>query len=148
MASLWGELRRRNVFRVAVAFAIVAWLLIEMAATVFPALKLPEWTVTFVTVLILISFPIILIGAWAFEVTPDGLKRTREVPLEHSITHATGRKFDFAIIGLLTIAVEVELAPGIFHVHIHLIPRYTGDSPRPQGGVRQVIPGKAAYPPE
>ena len=105
MASMWGELRRRNVFKVAVAYAIVAWLLIEMAATVFPALKLPEWTVTFVTALILISFPVILIGAWAFEVTPDGLKRTREVPLERSITHATGRKFDFAIIGLLAIAV-------------------------------------------
>jgi len=105
MASIWVELRRRNVFRVAVAYAIVAWLLIEMTATVFPALKLPEWTVTFVTALILISFPVILIGAWAFEVTPDGLKRTREVPMEHSITHITGRKFDFAIIGLLVIAV-------------------------------------------
>jgi TolB-like protein len=102
---MWGELRRRNVFKVAVAYAIVAWLLIEMTATVFPALKLPEWTVTFVTALILISFPVILIGAWAFEVTPDGLKRTREVPLEHSITHITGRRFDFAIIGLLVIAV-------------------------------------------
>ena len=105
MTSFWGELRRRNVFKVAVAYTIVAWLLIEMTATVFPALKLPEWTVTFVTALILISFPIILIGAWAFEVTPDGLKRTREIPLEHSITHITGRKFDFAIIGLLAIAV-------------------------------------------
>jgi len=105
MASLWGELRRRNVFKVAVAYVIVAWLLIEMAATVFPVLKLPEWTVAFVTALILISFPIILIGAWAFEITPDGMKRTREVPLEHSITQITGRKFDFTIIGLLVIAV-------------------------------------------
>ncbi len=91
MASFWGELRRRNVFKVAVAYVIVAWLLIEMAATVFPVLKLPEWTVAFVTALILISFPVILIGAWAFEVTPDGMKRTREVPLAHTITHITGR---------------------------------------------------------
>ncbi len=105
MASVWGELRRRNIFRVVVAYAIVAWLLIEMTATVFPALKLPEWTVTFVTALILISFPVILIGAWAFEITPEGMKRTREVPLEHSITHITGRKIDFALIGLLAIAV-------------------------------------------
>ncbi len=105
MTSFWGELRRRNVFKVLVAYAIVAWLLIEMAATIFPALKLPDWTVTFVTALILISFPIILLGAWAFEVTPDGIKRTREVPLEHSVTQITGRKFDFAIIGLLAIAV-------------------------------------------
>jgi len=105
MPSFWGELRRRNVFKVMVAYAIVGWLLIEMSATVFPALKLPEWTVTFVTALVLISFPIILIGAWAFEVTPDGIKRTREVPLEHSVTHITGRKFDFAIIGLLVLAL-------------------------------------------
>jgi TolB-like protein len=105
MTSFWGELKRRNVFKVAVAYAIVAWLLIEMTSTVFPALKLPEWTITFVTALILISFPVILIGAWAFEVTPDGMKRTREIPLEHSITHITGRKFDFTIIGLLAIAV-------------------------------------------
>ena len=105
MPSFWGELRRRNVFKVVVAYAIVGWLLIEMSATVFPALKLPEWTVTFVTALILISFPIILIGAWAFEVTPDGIKRTREVPLEHSVTHITGRKFDFAIIALLVLAL-------------------------------------------
>ena len=105
MASFWGEVKRRNVFKVAVAYAIVAWLIIEMTSTVFPALKLPEWTVTFVTALILISFPVILIGAWAFEVTPDGMKRTREIPLEHSITHITGRKFDFTIIGLLAIAV-------------------------------------------
>jgi len=105
MPSFWGELRRRNVFKVMVAYAIVGWLLIEMSATVFPALKLPEWTVTFVTALILISFPIILIGAWAFEVTPDGIKRTREVPLEHSVTHITGRKFDFAIIALLVLAL-------------------------------------------
>ena len=105
MASFWGEVKRRNVFKVAVAYAIVAWLIIEMTSTVFPALKLPEWTITFVTALILISFPVILIGAWAFEVTPDGMKRTREIPLEHSITHITGRKFDFTIIGLLAIAV-------------------------------------------
>ena len=105
MTSFWGELRRRNVFKVLVAYAIVAWLLIEMTATVFPALKLPDWTVTFVTALILISFPIILLGAWAFEVTPDGIKRTREVPLEHSVTHITGRKFDFAIITLLVLAL-------------------------------------------
>ena len=105
MPSFWGELRRRNVFKVMVAYAIVGWLLIEMSATVFPALKLPEWTVTFVTALVLISFPIILIGAWAFEVTPDGIKRTREVSLKHSVTHITGRKFDFAIIALLVLAL-------------------------------------------
>lgn len=105
MASLWGELRRRNVVRVGVAYAIVAWLLIQITGTVFPALKLPEWTVTFVTALLIISFPIVLIVAWAFEVTPEGVRRSREVPLEQSVKRITGRKFNFAIIGLLALAL-------------------------------------------
>ena len=69
MASVWGELRRRNVVKVAVAYAIVAWLLIEVASTVFPIVQLPEWTVTFLTMLILFGFPVALILSWAYELT-------------------------------------------------------------------------------
>ncbi len=103
--SLITELKRRNVFRVGVAYAIVAWLLIEITATTFPILKLPDWSVTLVTVLVLIGFPLALIVAWAFELTPEGLKREAEVDRTDSTTHVTGRKLDFAIIGLLAIAV-------------------------------------------
>jgi len=103
--SLIAELKRRNVFRVGVAYGIVAWLLIEITATTFPILKLPDWSVTLVTVLVLIGFPLALIVAWAFELTPEGIKREAEVDRETSIRHQTGRKFDFAIIGLLVIAV-------------------------------------------
>ena len=63
--GLVSELRRRNVIRVAIAYAIAAWLLIEVSATTFPMLRLPEWTATFVTVLLLIGFPVALIFAWA-----------------------------------------------------------------------------------
>ncbi len=77
--SLLSELRRRNVIRVAIAYAIAAWLLIEVSATTFPMLRLPEWTATFVTVLLMIGFPLALIFAWAFELTPEGIKRDTNV---------------------------------------------------------------------
>jgi len=103
--SFFHELKRRNVFKVAIAYAIAAWILIEITATTFPILKLPEWTVTLVTVLVLIAFPLTLIFAWAFEVTPEGIKKEKDVDRSESITHVTGRKLDFTIIGVLAIAV-------------------------------------------
>ena len=87
--SFWGELRRRNVFKVGVAYAIVVWLLVQIVSTVFPALHLPEWTVTFVTALFILGFPIVLLFAWAFEITPERIKRTKRVPLAESITYLT-----------------------------------------------------------
>ena len=79
MASLWAEIKRRNVVRVAVAYAVVAWILIEVSSTTFPMLKLPEWAATFVTVLLMIGFPVAVIFAWAFELTPEGLKKEKDV---------------------------------------------------------------------
>jgi len=105
MASVWGELKRRNVVRVAVAYAIAAWLLIEITATTFPILKLPDWSVTLVTVLVLIGFPLALILAWAFELTPEGIKKEKDVDRSESITHITGRKLDYLIIGVLLVAL-------------------------------------------
>ncbi len=107
MASVWGELKRRNVVKVAVAYAIVGWLLIEVTSTVFPLVQLPDWTATFVAMLILVGFPIALILSWAYELTPDGMERTNSVPISDSITKVTGRKLDFVIIGVLTIAVAL-----------------------------------------
>jgi hypothetical protein len=77
--SFIAELKRRNVFRVGVAYAIVSWLLIEVAHTAFPTLQLPDWTTTLVTVLVIMGFPLALIVAWAFELTPEGIKREAEV---------------------------------------------------------------------
>ena len=103
--SFIKELKRRNVIRVAIAYAIAAWLLIEITATTFPILKLPEWTVTLVTVLVLIGFPLALIFAWAFELTPEGLKKEKDIDRSESITHHTGRKLDFVIIAMLVVAL-------------------------------------------
>ena len=100
MASFWGELTRRNVVKVAVAYSIVVWVLVEVAATVFPILQLLEWAATLVTMLLLLGFPVALVLSWAYELTPEGIKPTHEVKLSESISHVTGRKFDFAIIPL------------------------------------------------
>jgi len=105
MASVWGELKRRNMVKVAVAYAVVAWLLIEIASTVFPLLQLPDWPATFVAVLLIMGFPVALILSWAYELTPEGMKRSQEVSATESITHVTGRKIDFAIIGALVLAL-------------------------------------------
>jgi TolB-like protein len=74
--SFFGELKRRNVYKVAVAYAVVAWLLIQIATQVFPFFEIPNWGVRLVVLIIAIGFPIALILAWAFELTPEGLKRT------------------------------------------------------------------------
>ncbi len=79
MASVWGELRRRNVVKVAVAYAIVGWLLVEVASVVFPELLLPEWSVRLLIAFVIIGFPLALIFAWAFELTPEGLKLEKNV---------------------------------------------------------------------
>ena len=105
MAGLLAELKRRNVFRVGVAYAIVGWLLLEVASVILPALHLPDWALTLLVVFVVAGFPLALIVAWAFELTPEGFKRETAVDPAESITHVTGRKLDFAIIGLLAIVV-------------------------------------------
>jgi len=105
MGQLFQELKRRNVIRVAIAYAVSAWLLIQVVDALFPMLRLPEWTATLVAVLLLIGFPIALIFAWAFELTPEGLKLEKHVVRDESITHATGRKLDFIIIGMLVLGL-------------------------------------------
>jgi len=103
--SFIDELKRRNVIRVAIAYAITAWLLIEISATTFPMLRLPEWTATFVTVLLMIGFPVALIFAWAFELTPEGIKLDEDAVPSKSVPQRTGRTLDFAIIGLMAVGI-------------------------------------------
>src|SRR6202790_145813 len=74
--NFFAELKRRNVYKVAVAYAVVGWLLAQIATQIFPFLEIPNWVVRLVIVLIAIGFPIALVIAWAFEATPEGIKRT------------------------------------------------------------------------
>jgi TolB-like protein/Tfp pilus assembly protein PilF len=76
-SNFFGELKRRNVYKVAVAYAVVAWLLMQIASQIFPFFEIPNWAVRLVVLLLLIGFPISLIIAWAFEATPEGIKRTK-----------------------------------------------------------------------
>ena len=90
--NFFGELRRRNVYRVAVAYGIVAWLITQVATQTFPFLEIPNWCVRLVIVLLVLGFPIAMILAWAYELTPEGIKRTETVPVEKSFARKTGRK--------------------------------------------------------
>ncbi len=76
--NFFAELKRRNVYKVAVAYAVVGWLLVQVATQVFPFFEIPTWAVRLVVLAIVIGFPIALIIAWAFELTPQGLKRTED----------------------------------------------------------------------
>src|SRR6266513_1090657 len=85
--KFFAELKRRNVYKVAIAYAVVAWLLMQVATQVFPFLEIPNWAIRLVIMLIVIGFPIALVIAWAFELTPEGLKRTEfadELPRKSS----------------------------------------------------------------
>jgi adenylate cyclase len=103
--SFIKELKRRNVIRVAVAYVIVAWLLLQVSDTLVPALHLPEWFHSGIALLLILGFPLAMIFAWAYELTPDGLKKETDVDRSASLTHTTGRKLDFAIIAALVLAL-------------------------------------------
>ncbi len=105
MSSLFEELKRRKVFRVAVAYAIVAWILVEVAATILPIFEAPDWTVQVFTVFIILGFPVALILSWAYDLTPHGVERTRALPADEGVTQATGHTLEFAIIGVLVLAL-------------------------------------------
>src|SRR5438093_10821906 len=87
-----AELKRRNVYRVAVAYAVVSWLLIQAASILFPTFEAPSWVMKVFVAVLVLGFPIVLIFSWAFEITPEGIKRESEVEPNKSMTHHTGRK--------------------------------------------------------
>jgi TolB-like protein len=105
--SFFTELKRRNVYKVAVAYAVVAWLVMQIAATVVPALHLPDVITTAVVVLTLLGFPIALVIAWAFEMTPDGMKRTENVSPNEVIPQWSGRKFAAMIVSIALLAAAL-----------------------------------------
>ena len=105
MNNLFAELKRRNIIRVAGVYAVVAWLIMQVISVMTPALVLPDWVDSFFALLLIIGLPVALILAWAFELTPEGMKPTQAVADGASITTQTGRKLDLAIIfGLVLVA--------------------------------------------
>jgi hypothetical protein len=82
--NFFSELKRRNVYKVAAAYAVVGWLLVQITTQVFPIFEIPNWAMRLIVLAIIIGFPIALVVAWAFELTPQGLKRTEDVDLRRS----------------------------------------------------------------
>lgn len=102
--SFFSELKRRNVYKVAVAYAVVSWLLIQIATQVFPFFEVPNWAVRLVVLLLALGFPVALVLSWAYEITPEGIKRESEVEADKSITRRTGRKLIALTVVLAAIA--------------------------------------------
>ena len=103
--SFFVELKRRNVFRVAIGYVVISWLVIQVADVILNNVSAPDWVFHTLLLFLAIGFPFAVFFAWAFELTPEGLKREYEVDRSQSITHKTGRKLDFVIIGILVLAV-------------------------------------------
>jgi TolB-like protein len=103
--SLIRELKRRNVFRVGVAYVVTAWLLIQVTDVVLNNTAAPDWVFSVIMLVLGLGFPVVLIFAWAFEMTPEGIKREKDVDRGQSITRQTGRKLDFAIIAILVMGL-------------------------------------------
>jgi TolB-like protein/tetratricopeptide (TPR) repeat protein len=126
--NFFAEMKRRNVYKVAVAYAIVGWLLVQIATQVFPFLEIPTWVVRLIIVLVAIGFPVALIIAWAFEITPEGIKRTEVADAQGEHSHRGA--------WLYIAAVAVALSLSLF-----FIGRYTA---RNSGGVSTAdLPAKS-----
>src|SRR5215470_4715360 len=106
---LLEELKRRNVIRVAIGYLAVSWLLLQAGSLMFGVFDLPGSAMRVLFVLLVMAFVPTLVFAWIYELTPEGLKRTREVDRGESITHLTGRKLDYLVIGVLAAAVVLLL---------------------------------------
>jgi len=103
--SFFAELKRRNVIRVGIAYVVVAWLIMQFADVVLNNIEAPGWVFQAIMLVLAIGFPLVLIFAWAFEMTPEGLKKEKEVDRSQSIAPITGQKLNNAIIGMLVLAL-------------------------------------------
>src|SRR6266508_1244914 len=105
--NFFAELKRRKVYKVGIAYAVVAWVLMQVASQIFPFFEIPNWAVRLVVLLLIIGFPVAMILAWAFELTPEGIKRAEDVDVSKSLTRKSGRKLDFFIIAVLLLVISI-----------------------------------------
>jgi len=103
--SLFNELKRRNVIRVAMAYVVAAWLIIQVAETILPAFSYSDVAIRYIVIILAVAFIPTLVFSWAFEITPEGFRREVDVVREHSITRFTGKKLDRIIMVLLALAL-------------------------------------------
>jgi len=124
--SLYHELKRRNVFRVAIAYLALAWLVTEVAGTLFPVFGIPDWGIRFLVIVFALGFVPALIISWVYELTPEGLKREKDVVRDESITHLTAKRLDVFTIGLIVVAFAFILADRLW-----LSPRFAQQKAAP-----------------
>jgi len=105
MAGLIEELKRRNVLKVSAAYIVLAWLLAQVAELAADTFEAPAWVMKMLITMLALALPLVVFFAWAYELTPEGIKKEKDVQRNQSITHQTGRKLDFLIIGLMAIAL-------------------------------------------
>ena len=103
--SLFEELKRRNVFRVAIGYIVSSWLLVQVADIVLENIAAPGWVMQTIMLVLALGFPVVVFFSWAYEVTPEGIKRESEIDRSQSTTHVTGRKLGRAITAVLVIAL-------------------------------------------
>lgn len=103
--SILNELKRRNLYKVAIAYGITGWVIVQVASIAASTFGAPGWVMKMLITVLLLGFPVAMIVAWAFEITPEGLKRTREVPAVQSVTNHTDKQLNYWIIGLLSAAL-------------------------------------------
>src|ERR1700759_172342 len=109
-SSFFAELKRRNVYKVAVAYAVVGWLVIQVSSTVLPTFHAPEWVVQTLVVIVAIGFPIALVIAWAFETTPEGIKRTEVADAMPYATRSKKHTWIYVVLIGATISAAVFFA--------------------------------------
>ena len=103
--SFFNELKRRNVIRVSIAYVVVSWLVSQVAEFAIETFGAPDWVLKIFVVFLMLGFPVVAVFAWVFEITPEGIKRERDIDRSQSITRNTGRKLDYTIIILLVLAL-------------------------------------------
>jgi TolB-like protein len=111
LQNFFDELKRRHVYRVAIAYGVVAWLLIQVATQVFPFFEIPNWVVRLAVLITVLGFPIALIIAWAFEMTPEGMKRAEEIAPNEYIPHWSARRFAALIVAIAMLATGLMMFP-------------------------------------
>jgi len=145
MTRYFSELRRRNVFRIAAVYIVGGWLLLQVADVLFDAMTVPEWAMRLVLALLVLGFVPALVFAWVFELTPEGIKREKDIVPDESITYQTGRKLDRLILVVLAAAVVALLADRTFNLRDSEAPeRSEVASSQAAGPAQGVLPTQSA----
>ena len=131
--SFIHELKRRNVFRVGIAYVLISWVLLQGADFAFDLINAPNWVIQALFLLVVLGLPGVLVFAWVFEMTPEGIKREKDVDRSQSMTARTGRKLDNTIIAVLVIAL------GYF-----VFDKYSSDTPQPINEINAEVTAPAS----